>query len=111
MNISFSLRNRGSEKERVAEEMPISEVRKCSRMLDQIAPLCGGYMLVLLILIPYGGGNFAEQFICVSTFSSNLNSEDLYYGCMCDMLYWLEKRQAYCLLLQCVRLNPFAISF
>ena len=52
MNISFSLRNRGSEKERVAEEMPISEVRKCSiayssQWFDRpIAPLCGGYMLV-----------------------------------------------------------------
>ena len=31
--IIFFLRNRGSEKERLAEEMPISEVRKCSRLL------------------------------------------------------------------------------
>ena len=31
--IFFLRRNRGSEKERVAEEMPISKVRKCSRLL------------------------------------------------------------------------------
>ena len=30
MNISFLSGNRGSEKERVAEEMPISEVKKYS---------------------------------------------------------------------------------
>ena len=34
MNISFFLRKRGSEKERVAEEMTISEIRKCCSMLD-----------------------------------------------------------------------------
>ena len=37
--IIFFLRNRGSEKERVAEEMPISEVRKCSRLLTPINSL------------------------------------------------------------------------
>ena len=53
MNITFFLRNRGSEKERVAEEMPISEVRKYSRLMttfhswiDQLHHcVVGGYML------------------------------------------------------------------
>ena len=52
--IIFFLRNRGSEKERVAEEMPISEVRKCSRLLTPVNSLIdqlhhcvvGTYMLV-----------------------------------------------------------------
>ena len=39
MNISFSFRNRVSEKERVAEETPISEVRKCSRLLTPVNSL------------------------------------------------------------------------
>ena len=37
--IIFFLRNTGSEKERVAEEMPISEVRKCSRLLTPVNSL------------------------------------------------------------------------
>ena len=52
------LRNRGSEKERVAEEMSIGEVRLCSRLLTPvdslirpIAPLCGEYMLVYNIIL------------------------------------------------------------
>ena len=54
MSIIF-LRNRSSYKERVAEEMSISEVKKCSRLLTPvnsliglITPLCGGYMLVCM---------------------------------------------------------------
>ena len=39
MNIIFFLRNRGSEKERVEEEMPNSEVRKCSRLLSPVNSL------------------------------------------------------------------------
>ena len=48
MNIIFFLRNSGCEKERVAEDMPISEVRKCSRLatpVNSLIALCGGYML------------------------------------------------------------------
>ena len=37
--IIIFLWNRGSEKERVAEEMPISEVRKCSRLLTPVNSL------------------------------------------------------------------------
>ena len=37
--MNISLRNRGSEKERVAEEMPISEVRKCCRLLTPVNSL------------------------------------------------------------------------
>ena len=61
MRIIF-MKNSGSDKERVAEEMPISEVRKCSKLLTPvnsligtIAPLCGGYMLV--------GYNFPMNFL------------------------------------------------
>ena len=35
MNIILFLRNRGSER-KVAEKMPISEVRKCSRLLTPV---------------------------------------------------------------------------
>ena len=38
-NIIFFLRSRGSEKERVAEEMSIGEVRKCSRLLTPVNSL------------------------------------------------------------------------
>ena len=34
--IIFFLRNRGCKKERVAEEISISEVRKCSRLLTPV---------------------------------------------------------------------------
>ena len=37
--IIFFLRNRGSEKERVAEDMAIREVRKCSRLLTPVNSL------------------------------------------------------------------------
>ena len=40
MSIIF-LRNRGCDKERVTEEMPISEVRKCSRLLTPVNSLIG----------------------------------------------------------------------
>ena len=48
--INFFLRNRGSEKERVAEDMPISEVRKCSRLLTPVNSLIDQlhqYMLII----------------------------------------------------------------
>ena len=38
-NIIFFLRSRGNEEERVAEEMAISEVRKCSRLLTPVNSL------------------------------------------------------------------------
>ena len=51
MNISLFLRNRGSEKEGVAEGKPISEVRKSSKLLTPVNNLIDqlhhcGYMLV-----------------------------------------------------------------